>query len=138
MADLLDPKSAARARLRQIAAGSSNKVDLAGGAYAVEQVYMTKARADGLFEAHRKYIDVQVVVEGEEIIEVEDVTRLPAKTEYNDEKDYLLFNDSGVSTRLIMRPGDAAVLFPADGHMPCVQLKGSLLVRKTVVKVPVA
>ena len=31
----------------------------------------------------------------------------------------------------------AAIFFPVDGHMPGLQLAGAVLVRKTVVKVPV-
>jgi YhcH/YjgK/YiaL family protein len=138
VAEMIDPKSAGRARLRQIAAASSHRVELAGGAFAIEQVYLTKARPDCVFESHRKYIDLQVVVEGEEVIDVEHITRLVPKTEYNDEQDYLLYPDTPLSSRLVLRAGDAAALFPEDGHMPTLQLKGAVLVRKTVVKVPVS
>jgi biofilm protein TabA len=39
---------------------------------------------------------------------------------------------------LRMRAGDVAIFFPADGHMPSLHWRDGGLVRKTVVKVPVA
>ena len=43
------------------------KVDLSHGVFALEQVYETKPRAEGFFESHRKYIDVQFVFEGDQL-----------------------------------------------------------------------
>src|SRR5437660_855393 len=63
-------------RLHGIGRGNSQKVDLGGGVFAMEQVYETKPRADGFFESHRKYVDLQVIVAGEELMEVIDVSRL--------------------------------------------------------------
>src|SRR4051812_41867636 len=66
------PNSAVRARILAIAAGKTERVELAGGAFALEQAYQTKPRDQGFFESHRAYIDVQVIVSGEELLEVAD------------------------------------------------------------------
>src|ERR1039458_5276387 len=66
VAEALRPDSAAQARIGRIAAGTTERVELAGGAFALEQVYLTKPRAEGRWESHRTYIDVQVIVAGEE------------------------------------------------------------------------
>lgn len=137
--DLLREDSAARARLRGIAAGSSAKIELAGGAYAIEQVYLTKSRPDGFFESHRKYIDVQVVVEGDELMEVIDIARIGVKEPYHAERDVIIYADGVGASEVRLVPGDAAVFFPVDVHMPGLRPPaGAGLVRKTVVKVPVA
>lgn len=137
--DLLRPDSPARARLRGITSGSSQKIELAGGAYAIEQVYATKPRAEGVFESHRKYIDVQVIVEGDEQMEVIDLGHCTLRQAYDAEKDFMLHLDHPAASKLRLGPGEGAIFFPVDVHMPTLQAGPvAALVRKTVVKVPVA
>jgi beta-galactosidase beta subunit len=66
--EMFRPGSPAALRLAAAAAGATVKIELTGGAFALEQVYLTKARPEGFFESHRQYIDVQVVVAGEAAI----------------------------------------------------------------------
>jgi biofilm protein TabA len=129
--------SAAQQRIGRIAAGTTERIELAGGAFALEQAYVPKARPEGFFESHRKYADVQVIVEGEELMEVEDVARLVVTAAYDSERDLIKYADTAVAAVLRMKTGDVAVFFPADGHMPSLHWRGTGLVRKTVVKVPV-
>ncbi len=121
----------------RIALGVTERIELEGGAFALEQVYQPKARPEGFFESHRKYIDVQVIVAGEELMEVEDIARLVVSEPYNPERDFIKYADTAVASVLRMRAGDAAIFFPADGHMPSLRWRGDGLVRKSVVKVPV-
>lgn len=129
--------SLARQRLEALTTGASDKIELTEGAFAIEQVYPPKRRAEGFFESHRKYIDVQVIVAGEELMEVEDVSRLVVTDAYHPERDLIKYADTAAASVLRMRAGDAAVFFPVDGHMPSLDWRGAGLVRKTVVKVPV-
>jgi biofilm protein TabA len=136
---ILRPDSPERRRLAALGEGASERRELAGGAFAIDQVYRTRTRAEGFFESHRKYIDVQVVVEGAEVMEVADIAVLTVSQEYDPERDFIKYADQSGASVLRCRSGDMAVFFPADGHMPCLQLDSRPgLVRKTVVKVPVA
>lgn len=137
--DCFHPGSAASLRLQSLAEGKSERTELAGGAFGLEQVYRTKARADGFFESHKAYIDVQVILAGEEIIEVADVAALSLKEDRTPLKDVLIYHSPAHATELRLRAGDAAILYPVDGHMPSIS-SGSepSLIRKIVVKVPVA
>jgi len=135
--DCFHPGSAANLRLQQIPEGKSERIELAGGAFALEQVYRTKTRADGFFESHRAYIDVQVVVSGEEFIEVLDTAGLQVKEDRTPAKDVLIYHMPDTASALRLRAGEAAVLYPVDGHMPSVSTGQPSLVRKIVVKVPV-
>jgi biofilm protein TabA len=127
-------------RILSLAVGSSEKIVLDGGVFAIEQVYPTKPRSEGFFESHRKYVDVQVIVEGVEAMEVEDTSRLSIDQPYLEERDLIKYADAVSASRLLMRAGDAAIFFPVDGHMPGLRMaaESAVLVRKTVVKVPVA
>ena len=136
--DLMRVGSPAHLRLQGIARGASHKVDLSGGAFAVEQVYETKPRSEGFFESHRKYIDVQVVVEGDEVMEVVDASRITVREPYDPERDLILYADVADASHLRVRPGQATIFFPVDVHMPTLRVNAApVLVRKTVVKVPV-
>ncbi len=137
--EILTPGSLARLRIEGMAAGASEKFELQGGAYAIEQVYYTKPRSEGFFESHKKYIDVQVVVEGVEAMEVSDVSHLTISEPYLPEKDFIKYADTTATSSIRVGSGAVAIFFPTDGHMPTLQVDGrSQLVRKTVVKVPVA
>lgn len=137
VAELLDPGSVANKRIGLMSAGATGRIELADGAFAIEQVYQPKARPEGFFESHRKYIDVQVIVEGEELMEVEEISRLGVTDAYDPERDLIKYGDTTMASLLRMRAGDVAIFHPSDGHMPALHWRGSGLVRKTVVKVPV-
>ena len=135
--DCFQPGTAAYQRVRAIEVGKQERTELAGGAFALEQVYLSKLRPDAFFESHKQYIDVQVIVEGEEFIEVADIAKLSVKEDKTPAKDVIIYHMSDNATALRLGTGEAAVLFPVDGHMPTVAIKAPALVRKIVVKVPV-
>lgn len=136
--EALRPDTPAGRRLRAVAAGVSQKIDLGGGVFVMEQAYQTKPRAEGFFESHRSYIDVQVVVEGEELMELVDAARITVKDPYNPDRDLITYQDFPDASLLRVFPGDAAIFYPADVHMPSLRLRAAAsLVRKAVVKVPV-
>ena len=104
----------------------------------MEQVYLTKPRQEGFFESHRAYIDVQVVMAGEEFIEVSEISALTVKEDRTPEKDVIIYHMTDRASVLRLQTGDAAILYPVDGHMPTIATSEPLLVRKIVIKVPVA
>ncbi|MBL9189003.1 MAG: YhcH/YjgK/YiaL family protein [Opitutaceae bacterium] len=137
--EVLRAGSPAQARLRTLAPGASGKIELAHGAFAIEQAYETKPRAEGFFESHRKYIDLQLVVEGDEVMEVVDVSRIAVREPYNPDRDLVVYGDSTGASALRISSGLATIFFPADVHMPTLRPGAAGgLVRKTVVKIPVA
>ncbi|HVU33064.1 MAG TPA: YhcH/YjgK/YiaL family protein [Opitutaceae bacterium] len=137
--ELMRPEGVARGRLARLRPGESYKHELAGGVFAIEQAYDTKSRSAVFFESHRKYIDIQVVVEGSETMEVIDLGRATVDQPYQEAKDLVMYRDAAGATVLSVRTGEAAVFFPPDVHMPSLQADGRPgLVRKSVLKLPVA
>jgi len=137
-AEVLRPGSAAQARIGRLAAGVTERVELDGGAFALEQAYETKPRAEGRWESHRAFIDVQLVVAGEELMEVADAARLAVAEDLTPARDLIFYQAFGAGSVLRVRAGEAAVFFPADAHLPSLRTGAEpALVRKTVVKVPV-
>ncbi len=101
--------------------------------YALAQQYETRPREKGVWEAHRRYIDVQLVATGSEIMGYAPIARLTVTQPYATEKDCMLLAGSG--DFLTVRAGMFAVFFPGDAHMPCLACGESALVSKVVVKV---
>lgn len=136
--DLLRPDSLTRRRLAAEPVGDSHKYELGGGVFVIEQAYAAKARPDGFFEAHRRLIDVQVVLEGAEVMEVADIGRMTVQDPYDESRDLVTFTDRTDASALRLGAGDIAVFFPSDVHMPGLRVGAApTIVRKAVVKIPV-
>lgn len=84
-------------------------------------------------ESHFKYIDIQAIISGEEIIGVAPIT--VDKTVKNEcpEKDYCLYDCE--TQPIIMKPGYFLVLYPNDLHRPGVSVDAPMHCRKVVIKV---
>ena len=103
--------------------------------YALVMRYDTKPVSEGKFEAHRAYIDVQLLLEGEERMDVSIDGGGESVGGYDREKDAELWAEARDYCSLVMLPGRLAVLWPNDRHRPGCQLDGKKNVRKMVVKV---
>jgi biofilm protein TabA len=136
--ELLQTGSPANVRLRAVAPGEAEKFALADGVFVIEQAYETRLRADGFFESHRRYIDIQAVLEGEEAMEIADISRMAERQPYNSERDLIVYQDNSDASLLRVYAGQLAVFYPSDVHMPTLRIRAEpVLVRKAVVKVPV-
>lgn len=107
--------------------------ELFDGIYVNVSKYQTKE--SGLFEAHRKYIDIHYLLEGSEIIEITDVKKLKITKDYDDQADALLGTAEGSS--YLLKKGQFMVVFPEEAHMPGIKTAEDKEVKKAVVKVPV-
>lgn len=135
LAEAFDATSAVAARINAMPVGETVRIDLADGAFALEQVYLSKT--EGRFESHERYIDLQAVVAGEEFMDVADVKHLAQVDNFFAERDVAFYADFARGSRWRVGPGEVAVFFPVDGHRPSLAIGEPAVVRKTVVKVPV-
>lgn len=135
--EVMRPGSEANKRLMAVGIGESKRIELGDGVFALEQSYNTKNRCEGKWESHLKYIDVQVVVAGDEIIELAETSHLELSENLTPAKDLLFYKEYNECSLLRMKAGEAAILFPPDGHKPGVRISDPVRVHKVVVKVPV-
>lgn len=104
--------------------------------FALVQQYETKPLEKGAWEAHRKYIDVQYVLEGCEIMGYANINTMKTAKEYDECGDYLLLEGGGCYFKV--DAGSFAVFTPEDVHMPGLAVNDvSDNIRKVVVKVAV-
>lgn len=96
--------------------------------------YQTKENELNIMEAHRKYIDLQYIYKGSELIEHEILNNQKVYKEYDSDNDYILFTPNS-KTEINFSEGMFAIFYPNDLHMPGLIKNKSELVRKIVVKV---
>lgn len=78
--------------------------------------YQTSGEKDKPFESHRKYVDIQLLLDGEEIMQTTDISRLEVADEYDDEKDFVLYKAIDYVASTILRPDSIMILYPRDAH----------------------
>jgi len=101
--------------------------------FALVQEYDSKPIEQGKWEAHRRYIDVQYVVDGTERMGYADIRTLTVTQEYDESKDAMLL--AGDGDMLTFKAGSFAVFAPEDAHMPQIAVTEPQKMRKIVVKV---
>lgn len=89
---------------------------------------------DALFEAHRKYADIQLVLSGGENMQVTEVSALTPDAPFQEESDIGFYQNGCRCQTLSFAPGDFAVFFPEDAHKPCCRSDAASC-RKLIVKV---
>ena len=95
--------------------------------------YETIAEEGAFFEAHGKYADIQIAVEGEELVGVSELARVTVKT-FDEEAD--LYEVEGpVEHYIKLIPGKALIVMPGDAHKLKLAPKQPSKVKKAVVKV---
>lgn len=105
------------------------------GGYFMVQKGSTKPLEEGTFEAHRKYIDVQIILEGSEEVAWADLKDLTTAVEYNPEKDAERLSGSFEHVMKITE-GMFYAAFPHDGHKPVSHTKEQQTFTKIVMKLP--
>ncbi len=97
-----------------------------------------KSRREARFETHRRMIDIQIPISGDEEHGWAPAHLLP-KAEYDDRTDMTLHDPAApqtpedvATTYYMLRKGQFAIYFPTDGHAPAVTPTG---LRKAIIKV---
>ena len=99
------------------------------------QEYETKEDKDCKWEAHKRYIDIQYMIDGSEKIGVGDIHDFESVIPYDNDKDVEFLKTNSDTETLTLNENDFVILYPFDVHRP--QMKNKLVsrVKKAVVKV---
>lgn len=91
-----------------------------------------RGQQGAVLEAHKKYIDIQISLEGDECIGWSPTNTLTKpRAPFDDQKDIIFYHDTP-QVWLPLSPGRMAIFFPFDAHAPLAAI-GS--VRKAVIKI---
>lgn len=80
--------------------------------------FYPKTRAEGVLESHQRYVDLHVLLQGQEKMEWELNSRLSSLGAYNQEKDVIFYEKKEfLSGEFLLQPGFFVVFFPHDAHL---------------------
>lgn len=108
------------------------KYEISDKIYANIQSYETKE--DALFEAHRKYIDIQYMIQGAEKCGLCNYAETNSVVDYDNNKD-IEFLNSKFCEYYTLKEGEFFVFYPQDAHKPALCNGNKDFVKKVVVKV---
>ena len=119
----------------------NGRYELSGGAYVNVSTYKTAPKEEKAFEAHRKFIDIQMIISGNEVVTVESLEDMRSGKcimEYSDDCDAELYEMNSLGKDVPFGEGDVLVFYPEDAHAPGIMAGSPSEVHKAVVKLPVA
>ena len=96
------------------------------GTYEIEgrdlyvMVQDSQTRTEGMLEVHNKYIDVQVLIDGEEKVYCDWRDKLETEVPYNEEKDAEFLKDGEGNIEFTFAGGEFMILYPHDAHKPAM------------------
>ncbi|NLA77545.1 MAG: DUF386 domain-containing protein [Clostridiales bacterium] len=96
--------------------------------------YAPRTVESAKYEAHRRYIDVQIVTEGEENIGWAPVSDCTVTEDFKDGGD-IAFYTTGSGSLVKLKAGYFMVMFPDDAHMPCIETGECNEITKLVFKI---
>jgi len=103
--------------------------------FALVNEYNTKDESEGKLEAHKKYIDVQFVAKGRELMGYTPLENQKVIDKYNEQNDITFFTGDKSFTQV--DEGMFAIFFPTDVHLPGIKVNEKSYVKKVVIKVKV-
>lgn len=111
---------------------------LKNGVIANVMTYITKPISMTCYESHRKYIDVQYMIYGEELMFIADTGNLGNRIEvaYDERRDVSYYNYNGGELS-VLKAGETMILYPNDAHRGAVAVDRPIKIRKIVIKVPI-
>ena len=103
-------------------------------AYIMVSSYTTNpVNEDRRFETHRDYIDVQLLLEGKELVGFADKKDLAVTDPYR--PDYELYGMIKEFDKVILTEGKFVVIYPSEPHAPGLAAEEPQSVRKVVIKI---
>ncbi len=87
---------------------------------------------DGVWEVHKSYGDIHFIVDGEETFGYDYRNGEQDSIVYNENGDYIYNKEGGNFVKLL--PGDFAIVFAQEPHMPAIAENENKFVKKVVVK----
>lgn len=143
-ADLENPQLRARIATALAFLKDNDLASFANGSVEIEpgvitanfMSYETVAPAEVAFETHDRFMDIQCMIQGQEIIGVADRANLTEKIAYNAQKDITFYHDPATAySQILLAAGTLVTLMPDEAHKPKIAVSGPETIKKVVIKI---
>lgn len=118
--------------ISQIQDYTPRTIPLSGNNRILIQEVTSKSVEGRACEAHRKFLDVQCIVDGQEVMGWAPVSTLTPTQEFNEETDCGMY--TGKLDYVRIDAGYCYVVFPEDAHLPNSHIDTPCTYRKMVIK----
>ncbi|ENZ7761106.1 YhcH/YjgK/YiaL family protein [Klebsiella aerogenes] len=98
----------------------------------------TEAQAERRAEYHARYLDIQIVLRGQEGMTFSTLLAGEPQTDWLADKDIAFLAEGAQEKTVILNEGDFVVFYPGEVHKPLCAVGAPAKVRKAVVKVLMA
>ena len=107
--------------------------------FALVSEYAVEPKGNKQPESHEKYIDIQYIAWGEELISCSFLSsHCEIGKDERGTRDLIFYKQVGEEVDLVLRPGRYAIFFPSDIHRPGCQYEKPGMVKKIVIKIAVS
>ena len=95
--------------------------------------YKTQSEQERFWEAHRKYIDIHILIKGQEKIDMAFIENMQ-ENPYDEAKDMLTLKGSAQAS-VNLKPGDFLICYPEDSHKTAMHVDLQSDVKKCIFKI---
>lgn len=89
--------------------------------FASYNTYIPKVHDEPDFESHINYVDIQMVISGEELVQVRDKEGMEVTVPYTPDIEFQKVPSDESYHTVLLQPGTALILFPEDSHRPSLR-----------------
>lgn len=113
------------------------KYDIAEDIFVFVQDFSTKENDDFHYEEHDKYMDIQLLLQGEECLYYSPQNNLKIDQPFTDGNDIMFYYPQSLNylEKSILKPNDFVIYFPNEPHAPGHKHISSAKCKKAVVKI---
>lgn len=98
--------------------------------------YTTTSPENRFWEAHREYLDLHLLLSGEEQIDLNFIDNMEQK-EFVPEDDFLPL-EGCPNSHVVLREGDFLICYPKDGHRTAVAVDKPCDIKKAIFKIRIS
>lgn len=97
--------------------------------------YETTTEDKRFWEAHKNYLDLHFMLDGEELINVNFIDNMK-QIEFVEKDDFLSLEGNKKSS-ILLEEGDFLICYPNDAHMTAIKVSDSKKIKKAIFKVKI-
>lgn len=97
--------------------------------------YETTTEDNRFWEAHKNYLDLHFIINGEEIINVNFINNMEQKP-FVEQDDFLPL-EGDKKTSVVLQKDDFLICYPNDAHMTAIQVEKPTNIKKAIFKVKI-
>lgn len=115
----------------------TGRYEFEDGNFVNVETYFTKEISEAKFEAHKDYIDIQMLLSGNERIYLKNINGLSEFVPYDVKKDIIFYSDKVNGDYVTLDGSNFIFIYPHEAHAPQCSVEDNMSVKKVVAKIKI-